>query len=490
MSSSQSVLTRIEEVVAHGFCVGCGACAVAVPGLTMQETEIGTYVPKITEDLDCSPGSEVCPFSDVSHDETQLAQDLFPDSANADELVGRFNAVFAGHVLEDDYREVGSSGGLVSWLAAELLRLGHIDCVIHAKATFDKGTLFEYGLSDTIQAVRQGAKTKYYPVHLDEALKELAESDKRALIIGVPCFIKAVRNLCRRNAKLKQNILFTLSLVCGHLKSKSFTDYLALNAGLNPQDVVHMDFRAAMPDRDAHSYGIKVTTERLDGQRLEAVAGPVKSFFGEDWGIGLFKLGGCEFCDDVAGETADITIGDAWIPPYESDYRGTNIVVCRNTLLELVLRNAVEDKRLLLDTLQGEDFVYSQAGSYRHRREGLAFRADWYAQQGKKFPKKRVKGLQRPLPKKEVQILKRRHSLSRMSHDVFRRFGAGKAIWQFNLAMFYPIKAYHATQTSWLQALVPDRLKRGLKNLLRRSAVGHRANKTLRRAYIQNHTMR
>ena len=35
----------------------------------------------------------------------------------------------------------------------------------------------------------------------------------------------------------------------------------------------------------------------------------------------------CEFCDDVVGETADMSVGDAWLPGYVSDWRGTSVVV-------------------------------------------------------------------------------------------------------------------------------------------------------------------
>lgn len=38
----------------------------------------------------------------------------------------------------------------------------------------------------------------------------------------------------------------------------------------------------------------------------------------------------CDFCDDVFAETADIALGDAWLPEYVQDGNGTNVVVTRN----------------------------------------------------------------------------------------------------------------------------------------------------------------
>lgn len=49
-----------------------------------------------------------------------------------------------------------------------------------------------------------------------------------------------------------------------------------------------------------------------------------------DWGAGFFQNSACNFCDDVVAETADISFGDAWVEPYSSDGRGTNVVVVRS----------------------------------------------------------------------------------------------------------------------------------------------------------------
>lgn len=47
---------------------------------------------------------------------------------------------------------------------------------------------------------------------------------------------------------------------------------------------------------------------------------------GDMWGTGLFKLNACDFYDDVTTELADISLGDAWLKPYDSDGAGNNII--------------------------------------------------------------------------------------------------------------------------------------------------------------------
>ena len=34
---------------------------------------------------------------------------------------------------------------------------------------------------------------------------------------------------------------------------------------------------------------------------------------------GAMMLNACNYCDDVVGETSDLTVGDAWIPKYDTD---------------------------------------------------------------------------------------------------------------------------------------------------------------------------
>src|SRR3546814_19586796 len=65
-----------------------------------------------------------------------------------------------------------------------------------------------------------------------------------------------------------------------------------------------------------------------------------------DWGAGFFQNRACDFCDDVVAETADIAFGDAWVEPYSSDGRGTNVVVVRSSALHAMLR---EDRKSVVE---------------------------------------------------------------------------------------------------------------------------------------------
>ncbi|MBD0351762.1 MAG: coenzyme F420 hydrogenase, partial [Flavisolibacter sp.] len=96
--------------------------------------------------------TRTCPFSPVAKNESELAAELFPDAEHSDTSIGRFQTAYVGYVAEDDFRMQGSSGGMVSWVAAELLRKGLVDGVAHVIAAVDpqaEGRFFHYRISRT-----------------------------------------------------------------------------------------------------------------------------------------------------------------------------------------------------------------------------------------------------------------------------------------------------------------------------------------------------
>src|SRR5690606_23398837 len=136
----------------------------------------------------------------------------------------------------------GSSGGFGTWLASELLRLELVDAIIHVKSSGSKDLLFEYGISSTEDDLRLNAKSKYYPVKLDDVLEIVSENKgRRFLFIGIPCMVKAIRLLARDNPSLNESIVYTLGLVCGHIKSKAFSEMLGWQLKVEPRNLKGID---------------------------------------------------------------------------------------------------------------------------------------------------------------------------------------------------------------------------------------------------------
>jgi coenzyme F420-reducing hydrogenase beta subunit len=359
--------------------------------------------------------SRSCPFSPLAANEDELGAALFPAAPHHDVRIGRSEASYVGHAAERDFRADGSSGGMVTWVAAELLRSGLVDGVAHVAASGDpraEQRYFRYRVSRTEAEVRAGAKSRYYPVELSGAIEAIRAAPGRYAVVGIPCFIKALHLLRAEDLVLHQRVVFTLGLFCGHMKSARMVESFAWQMDSRIEAVERVDYRLKNAGRPANWYTAHLThkdgtTRSKDWWHL--VDG--------DWGAGFFQNSACNFCDDVVAETADIAFGDAWVEPYSSDGRGTNVVIARSPVLHRLLRGAIAEGRLDLQEVDGKFIEETQAAGFRQRREGLAFRLSW-PRLGVQ-PKKRVEPQWRGIPLRRKLIYIMRHQISAWSHRVF-----------------------------------------------------------------------
>jgi coenzyme F420 hydrogenase subunit beta len=243
----------LSTVVANDFCIGCGVCVLVSGGaLEMRMDAYGKYQPfAITDPKEeaMRAALAVCPFSNEAVNEDFLASQQFPRATHEHSVLGRFEAIYAGHVSEAAFRREGSSGGFGSWVLYELLRRGLADYVVHVRPNISaSGTdnLFQYTISSSAEHVRDGAKSKYYPIELSSVLSELRSRAGRYIIVGLPCFIKAVRLLCRQDEAIRERVAYTVSLLCGHLKSSRYLDMMARDMRVRPDSVTGF----VMPQRE------------------------------------------------------------------------------------------------------------------------------------------------------------------------------------------------------------------------------------------------
>lgn len=395
-----------------GLCVGCGACAGATSGLSMDFDRYGQFKPAgATRRISVA---NQCPFSPLVRDEDQIAEERFPSAPHRDHRIGRYEAAFIGHAVEAGFRDEGSSGGLTNWVACELLRLGLVDGVAHVVPgkTQTGEPLFAYGISRTEAGVREGAKSRYFPVELSGVLDEIRRVPGRYAVVGIPCFIKAVHLLRAADPVIDERIVYTLGLFCGHMKSARFAESLAWQLDCEMEDISRFEFRHKDPSRPANWY--RAEALRHDGE----LRGKDWWHMADgDWGAGFFQNSACDFCDDVVAETADISFGDAWIDPYQADGRGTNVVVVRDRTLHRMLLEASRTERVALDAVEADLVVRTQAAGFRQRREGLAYRLA--SRRHGVLPPKRVAARTEGITPRRRAIYALRRGISLWSHRIF-----------------------------------------------------------------------
>lgn len=390
----------------HEYSVHSGVFAGVDDRIYMELNENGEYLYKskspINEQL-LRRFNSVDIMSDYSDNEDVLARKLFSNikSVKYDKTIGYYLDLYAGYVKESNFREKASSGGFGTWLLCELLRLGEIDGVIHPHAVDpgkNKGVLFKYRISKTEKEVRRGAKTSYYPMELSEVLKEVKGNPGKYAVVAISDFVTELRLLCEQNRVFRERIVYMIGLFNAHQKSTQYAEALAWKEGILPGDLESIDFRVKTK-RSAGDYDYTVKGRK--GKESITITKRMSDTTLSQWHLGFFKSKFSDFTDNAFNELADITLGDAWLPKYDKDPKGTNILVVRNPKLSKIIKNAVNENRVNLDVLSEKDIISSQ-GMTQHIINDLPYRLYSNRKHSKFTPKKRL------LPSKKITSTRRR----------------------------------------------------------------------------------
>lgn len=407
------------------FSEASGSCAVVDDNISMVLNEYGIYEEKVYLDENCELNpivQYVSPNLNEETNESEISKKIFGNikGINYDDRIGYFKSLYAGHVAEGDYRLNASSGGMGTWIFKELFEKNIIDGVIHVKENPDKNSsvLFKYDISRSVKEIMEGAKTKYYPVEFSEVLAIVKNTPGRYAIIGIPSFIMAIRLLAEKDDIIRDRIKFTVGLICGHQKSSKFAESLAWQVGIKPGNLTYINFRKKLRDRPSDEYAVELTGI-IDGKEVTIVKS-IKELIGQDWGQGYFKVKASDYSDDVMNETADITIGDAWLPEYTKDWQGNNVVVVRNPIIDELIKDGINSGKLNLDIVSQETIFNSQAAHFRHTVDELPYRLLKAKKSVGWYPKKRIKPSKDiPLIRKKIQDL--REIISAKSHLLYKK---------------------------------------------------------------------
>lgn len=384
-----------HQIVEEGYNYGTGVWAYLNPAIFMKLNQYGEYVPETQQKEQQFSTKEVNTLisntsllSEINED--YISQELFAKvpGINFDQRIGYYLSLHVGHVLEKNFREHGSSGGFGTWILTELLRNNYVDKVVNVKSVENKDILFEYCIATNASEIEKGAKTKYYPVEMSQVLTFIKNNPGRYAIIGLPTYIMEIRLLAKNDPIIAERIKFCVGLVCGHQKSTNFANFLAWQCGVKPGNIKTVNFRKKLVNSPASQYGFEVTG-LIDGEE-KTIVKPMKELMGGDWGQGFFKVRASDFTDDVMNETADLTLGDAWLPEYTDDSNGNNILVVRNPIIQKLIEDGLQQGKIKLDDVDTQTIFRSQSSHYRHTHDELSYRLYKKDQQGKWRPKKRV----------------------------------------------------------------------------------------------------
>lgn len=361
----------IEKILENELCTGCGVCISEDKSKTakMVWNDLNFLVPKLTELSTSNEMYSVCPFNPNLKNEDELGKIIFQRySEKYNDKIGFYDGLYAGY--SNKYRETSSSGGIATYIFEKIINNKIADHLFIVQESCDG---FEYKLCSDIEDIRKISKTRYMPVTLEKLFTEIDNIEGKVAVSGVSCFVKAIRLKQEKYPHLKEKIPFVVGIICGGLKSKYYTDFLAQSAGCS-SDYSSVQYRVKNVKSFALDY--KFSCKEKDNGRIHMVD---MLSLGDMWGTGLFKSNACDFCDDVMNELADISLGDAWIEPYDKSGSGNSVIITRSILANNLVQKGIKSEELTLNNLSIEKTIQSQSGSFNHRHKGLFYRINRFS---------------------------------------------------------------------------------------------------------------
>ena len=263
-----------------------------------------------------------------------------------------------------EFRVSSSSGGIATYIFRELLERKAVDHLFIVK---EVGGSYEYQWFSSVDDIRQISKTRYIPVSLEQLFREIDTKEGKVAVSGVACFVKAIRLKQHYYPEYRIKIPVIVGIICGGLKSRFFTEFLAQKSGvfgafsrqdyrIKSEKSTAVDYRFGAYDKDLDLHTVRMQT------------------LGDMWGTGFFKSNACDFCTDVTTELADISLGDAWINPYKKDGLGNSVIITRNRLMDKLITEGGARGQLDVQPLTKEEIYKSQSGSFNHRQGGTGAR--------------------------------------------------------------------------------------------------------------------
>jgi coenzyme F420 hydrogenase subunit beta len=169
-----------------------------------------------------------------------LADKFIAEATQYNNSIGKFIGTYAGYTTV--YRQTSSSGGIATFLCIELLENGIVDQIFSVKESRVPGQHYEYAVSNTKQQLLEASKTKYFPVTLSEVMSGIHLLKGQVAVVGVACFVKAIRLAQHLDPSLKEKIPFLIGIICGGMKSRFFQIISPTKQVLHWKDIKNLNF--------------------------------------------------------------------------------------------------------------------------------------------------------------------------------------------------------------------------------------------------------
>ena len=354
-------LSFIEKVDKANLCLGCGLCEsiCGEDNVKMTLGADGFFHPIIINPAFLKTENtieRVCPSINVVLDK--------PISKGA-ELWGEIINLYSGYSKDAIVRKSGSSGGMVSGIAINLLERGIVDGILHVGGDIDDFYRNTLKISYTKEDVLNCASSRYAPASVFNNIINILDENPKMVFgfIGKPCDISGMKNLLKEFPTYNERIKITIAIICAGIPSFNGTDKIINDLGAE-RPVKNLVYRG-----DGWPGYFSFTDKNMIHY---------KKTYNESWGKTLNRHLNlrCKVCPDGIGLQADIAIGDAWETkdgyPNFDEKEGNSLIIIRTLLGENILNDIVKSDHVALKSLSLDKIRIMQPYQYNRRERVTA----------------------------------------------------------------------------------------------------------------------
>ena len=387
------VFERLEaEVVRPGLCTHCGTCAGLSSGtVEMRSTPYGP-LPAMTH----GDGSNVSPMAldacpGKSSDYPALCASVFGKQPE-NWLMGCYRKLFVGHSGVPEVRRAAASGGVITQTLLHLLESGQVDGVVAVRQGSPQPWEAQPVIATSPEEIRECSQSVYAPVSLNTILPRMEEFNGTLAYVGLPDQVASLRRLQQLGHPGAAKVTYVLGPYVGvGMYLGAIESYLRSNGIESLSDVARLRYR----EGEWPGY-LEIVTR--SGRVLRA-----EKFY-YNYLIPFFITRATLLSVDFTNELADISVGDAWHPRYESQGGGFSVVVARTEKSERIL-DAMEAKGLLrLEPIPEHEAVTMHAHMLDFKKRGAFIRMSWRKALGKPVPEYGYRPADIPLKRKLAEI--------------------------------------------------------------------------------------
>jgi len=365
-------LLNVSGVVANGLCTQCGVCAAMCPHkvIDIRRDAHMRYFPTVVSEDPCKTRCkslcvEVC--AGIHEDPSLWSRAPIGADSWEDFTVGHVDSAWVGYSTDQGIRSRGTSGGLVIGLLTYLLESKKVDGVLTIGPNTKDPLQHDIKVVTTAAELADCWGSKYYPMPLGQAFRQLMQAHKKYAVVLLGCHMRSLRLMERRIARLRENIVLRVGLICGYCSGfKGMMDQ-AEDWGLQDvQSIRRIDYREGKWPGN-----VRIQAPQFDRRTV------IYNFLAR---LPFTTNQRCMMCSDLMNETADVVVGDAWLRELtERKDEGWSVAAVRNRAAAELMLEAQRAGALHLEPIDVATVIRSQEKPMRYKKNALPIRMAFLA---------------------------------------------------------------------------------------------------------------